>query len=124
MNEEKTWMPLVAGILTIVSAAIKLLAALGIIIGLAVMAVKPHFGIPETAILIGIMVPFLILGVVALIGGICALRRKIWGMALAGSIAAFLPTSILGVLAIIFVAISKNEFKQALSYLKSRTGLT
>jgi hypothetical protein len=32
-------------------------------------------------------------------------------MALAGSIAAFLPSGILGVVAIILVSISKNEFK-------------
>ena len=113
MNEEHTWMPLTAGILTIISAAIKLLTALGIIIGFSVYTTRPQFsiGISETTILIGIMIPFLVLGIVALIGGICAIRRKMWGMALAGSIAAFLPTSILGVLAIIFVAISKNEFK-------------
>ena len=113
MNEEKTWMPLTAGILTIISAAIKLIVALGIVIGFSVYTTRPHcsIGISETGILIGIMVPFLILGIVALIGGIYALRRKMWGMALAGSIAAFLPSSILGVVAIIFVAISKNEFK-------------
>ncbi|MEJ2739335.1 MAG: hypothetical protein P8105_05850 [Dehalococcoidia bacterium] len=113
MNEEKTWMPLTAGILTIISAAIKLITAIGAAIGLAVYTTGSHcsIGISETAILAGIMVPFLILGVVALIGGIYALRREKWGMALAGSIAAFLPTSILGVVAIIFVAISKKEFK-------------
>jgi hypothetical protein len=113
MNEEKTWMPLTAGILTIVAAAIKLITAIGAAIGLAVYATGSHYsiGISETAILIGVMVPFLILGVVALIGGIYAIRRKKWGMALAGSIAAFLPSGILGIVAIILVSISKNEFK-------------
>ena len=106
MDEEKTWMPLTAGILIIVSAAIKLLTALGVIIGLAFYTTtSSHFsvGISETGILLAIMIPFLVLGIVALIGGIYTLRRKVWGMALAGAIAAFLPTSILGVLAIIFV---------------------
>ena len=113
MDKEKTWMPLTAGILIIVSAAIKLLTALGVIIGLSFYTTSSHlsFGISETGIVLAVMIPFLILGIVALIGGIYALRRKVWGMALAGAIAAFLPTSILGVLAIIFVAISKNEFE-------------
>jgi hypothetical protein len=77
------------------------------------MNVKPFasFGVYESVILISIMVPFIILGIVALVGGIYAIRRQSWGMALAGAIAAFLPSSILGILAIIFVAISKNEFK-------------
>jgi hypothetical protein len=114
MNEEKTWMPLTAGILTIISAVFKLLTVLGIIIGLSFYTTGTDYsiGISETAILIGIMVPFLILGIVSLIGGIYAIRRKKWGMALAGAIAAFLPSGILGVLAIIFVSLSKHEFEQ------------
>lgn len=113
MHEEKTWMPLTAGILTIVSAAMKLITAIGAAIGLTIYTTGSDcsIGISETAILIGIMVPFLVLGIVALIGGIYALRRKKWGMALAGSIAAFLPSGIIGVVAIILVSISKNEFE-------------
>jgi hypothetical protein len=113
MTDEKTWMPLVAGICTIVSAALKILGAIAIICGLAFVRAMPHFSIGtyELAILTGIMIPLIILGVVALIGGIYTLRRRLWGMALAGAIAAFLPSGILGILAIIFIALSKNEFK-------------
>ena len=113
MNDEKTWMPLVAGILIIISAATKLVAAIGIGIFLSFINVWPHFafGVPESAMLISIMVPYLILGIVAITGGIYSLRRKVWGMALAGSIAAFLPSSVLGLVAIIFVALSKKEFE-------------
>lgn len=113
MTDEKTWMPLVAGICTIVAAALKILTAVGIAIGITFMRIRPFasFGVYETAVLTAIMVPFFILGIVALIGGICAIRRKSWGMSLAGAIAAFLPSSILGILAIIFIALSKNEFK-------------
>jgi len=46
------------------------------------------------------------------VGGIYALQRKIWGLALAGSIAAFFsPSWVLGVAAIVFTALSKNEFE-------------
>ena len=50
--------------------------------------------------------------ILAIVGGIYALQRKIWGLALAGSIAAFFtPSWVLGVAAIVFTALSKNEFE-------------
>lgn len=54
-------------------------------------------------------VPLLVLGIIAIVGGISALRRKSFGLSLAGAICA-LPSQILGILAIIFVALSKREF--------------
>jgi len=50
------------------------------------------------------------MGVIALIGGIFALRRKAWGFALAGAILALFPIIPLGVLSIIFVSMAKKEF--------------
>ena len=48
-----------------------------------------------------------------IVGGIFALRRRVWGLALAGAICAFLVPAgfILGILAIIFVAMGKREFE-------------
>ena len=51
------------------------------------------------------------LGVVALIGGIYTLKGKMWGLALAGAICALFPLVGPGVLAIIFLALRKGEFK-------------
>jgi len=63
-------------------------------------------------IIVAVGVILLILGVIAIIGGASALKRKSWGLALAGSICAlFNPVGILGILAIIFVAIGKSEFQ-------------
>jgi len=53
-----------------------------------------------------------VLGILAVVGGISAIRRKRFGLSLAGSICA-LPSSILGILAIIFVALGKREFGKA-----------
>jgi len=53
------------------------------------------------------------LGIIAIVGGISALRRKGFGLSLAGAICA-LPSPILvilGILAVIFVALGKREFK-------------
>jgi len=50
-----------------------------------------------------------VLGVVAIVGGISAIRRKRFGLSLTGAICA-LPSVILGILAVIFVALGKREF--------------
>jgi hypothetical protein len=52
----------------------------------------------------------LLFGILALVGGIFAVRKKRWGLALAGAIGgtlSFFPT---GVVAIIFTAMAKSEF--------------
>ena len=55
-------------------------------------------------------VPLLVLVIVAIVGGVSALRRKSFGLSLAGAICA-LPSHILGLLAVIFVALRKREFR-------------
>ena len=69
--------------------------------------------------------PILALGIVAIIGGVSAIRRKNFGLSLAGAICALpsvifglylagaisaLASLILGILAVIFVALGKREF--------------
>ncbi|HUW44203.1 MAG TPA: hypothetical protein VMW50_00245 [Dehalococcoidia bacterium] len=54
--------------------------------------------------------PLIVLGIIAIVGGISAIRRKSFGLSLAGAICA-LPSNILGILAIIFVSLSKREFR-------------
>ncbi len=53
---------------------------------------------------------FVILGILAIIGGIFALRRKIWGLALTGAIAGTFVFFPCGIPAIIFVSLGKQEF--------------
>jgi len=55
-------------------------------------------------------VPSIILGVVALIGGIFALRRRLWIMAVIGAIFAIPCMPVLGTLSLIFVALANDEF--------------
>jgi hypothetical protein len=58
-------------------------------------------------------VPLLVLGIIAIVGGVSAIRRKSFGLSLAGAICA-LPSPgfvILGILAVIFVARGKREFE-------------
>jgi hypothetical protein len=115
---EKTWMPNVAGILDIVAGALSFVgltfALLGILVLGAARGIDQSMGIPETLIL-ALVVIFAILAIIAdilaIVGGTYALRRKKWGVALAGSIAALFASWPLGIAAIVFTAQSKNEFE-------------
>jgi hypothetical protein len=64
---------------------------------------------PAIFIIMGIII--LALGAIGIAGGISALNRKSFGLSLAGAICIILPTFILGILAIIFVSVSKKEFE-------------
>jgi TM2 domain-containing membrane protein YozV len=116
---EKAWKSKVGGILSIIEGVPSILW--GIFIGSEWLGSWP----PLTAIA---------LGVIAIVGGIYALKRKSWGLALAGSICSVIGCEIfrlvplfiswvhsshaylfeppiLGILAIIFVVLGKGEFK-------------
>ena len=93
------------GILTIVCGII-------MVVGGTFAAGVPFALIPQMAEApAGVGAGFIALGVVALIGGIYALRGRRWGLALAGAICAAFPAGPVGVLAIIFISIAKREFE-------------
>ena len=50
-----------------------------------------------------------VLAIVAIVGGISAIRRNRFGLSLAGAICV-LPSGIMGILALIFVVLGKREF--------------
>ena len=58
-----------------------------------------------------IMIAQIIICVLAIIGGIFAFKHKLWGLALAGSIAAIFAAWPLGIVALIFTIVSRKEFK-------------
>ena len=119
---EKTWKPTVAGILDIVSGAVGLIAVFGLLIAIVITG---GFYIPGTeqipkfvpSLLTGIAVPLAILLILSLVGGIYAVQRKKWGLALAGSISAIFASIPLlgglpvGITATVLTALSKNEFE-------------
>jgi hypothetical protein len=51
-----------------------------------------------------------ILGIIAIAGGVSAVKRRSFSLSLAGAICA-LPSVFLGLLALIFIAISRDEFE-------------
>ena len=107
---EKTWKPTTAGILSIIAGVIQVIG--GIVVGVIGGTVAGLAAIPGIGGIFGaIAIPIIIIGIVAIVGGVYALKRRIWGLALAGSICALIGPWLLGILAIIFVIMGKREFE-------------
>jgi hypothetical protein len=102
----KTWKPTAAGILSIISGA---------------FMAWYHWG-PNTRVE---TIPLgIVLGLIAIAGGIFAIRRKVWGLALAGAICAIVPahpwgdltwTPVLGILAALLVVGSRMSSQAPLA---------
>jgi hypothetical protein len=118
----KTWKPTVSGILNIVTAAGGLIVSLMLVGGAVVLSTGANWAgfnnadfYPMTAsgvgVLLGVMAAIVfVFSVLIFAGGITALQRKRWGLALAASIISAITGGVLGILSIIFVAMSKDEF--------------
>jgi uncharacterized membrane protein HdeD (DUF308 family) len=78
---DKTWKPTAAGIICIIVGAICLIPGI-------LCALYFAFGEATVAVFIGAFL--IILGVIPIVGGTLALRRRVWGLALAGSIVALI----------------------------------
>ena len=99
----RTWKPTAAGFSNIVAGAFGILFSLVLIRrGETIDSLPFPRGVGEIG---------LPLAIVAIIGGIFSLKRKLWGLALTGSICAiFSWLFILGILSVIFVSMSRQEF--------------
>jgi hypothetical protein len=66
------------------------------------------------AVFYGIIGLFTILmGVFAIVGGVYAIKKKYWGLALAGSIVASFVFQFTGIAAVVLTAMARNEFKHS-----------
>jgi hypothetical protein len=106
------WMPVTAGILDLVVGVPSLI--IGII--WAIVGGFLTFFIAGLGALIG--APVVILSLVAIVGGVFAIKRRAWGFALAAAICGFVvglpfvaPAILLGIPAIIFTILGKGQFK-------------
>jgi hypothetical protein len=107
---KRTAKPSVAGILNIVAGAGCVLGAFGM--GVASAIFGTWSGFPFFGVLFGFLaIPAAILGVLAIIGGVFALQRRRWGWALVGSIAGILVSHVIGIISVVLIALSKDEFK-------------
>ncbi len=121
---KQTWKPTVAGVLCVISGAVGFTSFFVLGLALFILGRPLSFipGIPDllpvlaTNLLLFLAIISITAGGLSLVGGIFAARRKKWGLALTGSIAAVLaaipffgPLPV-GVAAILLVALSKDEF--------------
>jgi hypothetical protein len=106
----KTWKPIVAGILDIIAGGAALIFGFGLLIGGAVVGFVTQMPMWLNTLIPIVTVPLIILGLLDITGGICALMRKVWGMALAGSITSLVSSPLLGIISLVLTVISKKEF--------------
>ncbi len=112
----------VAGILSIVSGAFGFLGAgsMLLVIRLVEAIIERDMNYPHAVI--GFMTFFYsvwgvflaLLAILAVVGGVYALKKKHWGVALAGSIASIFTFFPCGVAAVVIMALAKAEFNRPL----------
>lgn len=101
----KSWRAITAGVTSIIAGLI----GIG---GGAIVSLMGDF-VSESGGIFGFEpfgVPTIILGIVAVTGGIFALRRRVWWLAVTGAIFSIPCMPVLGTLSIIFVALADQEF--------------
>jgi hypothetical protein len=104
----RRWLPIAGGILSIIGGVIDL-------VGMRVWyATLSYLGVPwvtsEPYLRAGWLAIILVFSfVMSLSGGLAAINRKSFGGSLAGAICA-LPSTIFGILAVIFIVLGKREF--------------
>ena len=108
-SRKKTQLSLAAGIIDIAAGGLSVVTLLFAVVFLFIMA-----GSEEEMPLFIVLIPLamLIPGVIAIVGGIFALRRRSWVMALIGSIALILTSSVAGVAALVLTVMARDEFER------------
>ncbi|MFC2024142.1 hypothetical protein ACFLTJ_00985 [Chloroflexota bacterium] len=136
---ERTWKPTTAGIMTIITGAMGIAGGIFLFLVSGVLGAlgganwgqwleqwQGEWWGPGAADVSGMIggamgdaalwvmiaaIIVLVFGIIALVGGISAIKRRRWGLSLAGSILSLFIMPILGILAIIFVSLGKGEFE-------------
>lgn len=122
-NYIKPSYPLIAGILLIISGLLAILTAISTAV-LPDTLIESYFSSTNLEIetiktfLQACIVILLILSIFSILGGILSIRKKLWGFALTAAILAIFTfgplfaSSVLAIISVILIIISKNEFKQ------------
>jgi hypothetical protein len=105
----RTWKPTTAGILSIVAGGVGVVWGIAFAVG-GSLSVGAPLGLPGMHNFLIVTVALGLLGATAIVGGIYALQRRNWGLALAGSICSLFCLWFVGIPAIIFTVMGKEEF--------------
>jgi len=105
-QKEDSAMPVVGGVLILIgSLAYFLIGGLMAASGTALLGLT----LGGSGVIVGCGILVLLLGVIALLGGIFAIQKKHFGMAIIGGV--LVIPSILGLIGLILVAVSKDSFE-------------
>lgn len=99
----RSWLPTAGGVLSIIGGVVEWVG-IGVLSGLLY-----YWGVRQLPIM-AVVAILLILGLMSIIGGILAVRRVGYNASLFGAICA-LPSTIFGILAVIFIVLGKGEFE-------------
>ena len=105
---ERTWKPTAAGILCIIAGVVYVPASvvINLLLDLAMLVVTGEPGGSgefPIAFAVTMWILPLVLAVIAVVGGIHALRRRRWGLALAGSICVLIPWIVIAISGIVIL---------------------
>ncbi len=107
----RTGKPIVAAVFEIVFGSLFLLGTLGLLIAAAVVSpVGADIAFSLSALLVILAVVAAVFGGVMLAGGIFALQRRLWGLALAAAIVMVVVSTAFGIASVVLIAISRDEF--------------
>jgi hypothetical protein len=116
----RTSLPVAAGIICIVVGALSLIGGFFMSLFFSVMSASTYWegtiSSENVSVIAWVLfLPYLVVCVLSIVGGVFALRRKTWGLALTGAICCLLTwwAWMAGVAAIILVVLSKKEFSHA-----------
>ena len=124
---KRAWIPVTAGILNVISGVFALIGGMAVasipgtpmsnaIVSYYIYSTGSGAATTESVatLIIRIVATLLIfLGVTSLLGGIYALRRKFWGLTLAGAVFSLFYLPPLGIPSTIFTLLSRREFAQS-----------
>ena len=108
---EHNWRTVTAGVLDIISGVGMLFVCFWLVLAGGITSVVGNVPQWVPGFLFDLAVPFALLAILAVIGGIFCIKKKGWGMALTGAISAFFCCFIFGVISIILTALSHSDFK-------------
>jgi len=109
VGPKETAYPIVGGIFEILAGIIGLGLGGLWIVGAGAASTIPYIDVSGLLLVCGAI--FIVFGLLALLGGIFALQRKNYAIALVGAIfALFSGFLIFGILALIFIVLAKDEF--------------
>lgn len=113
-------MPIIAGVINIVSGVLTLIGFSLFFIFSIVTSISAFefdgcdLGVEGASVVLFLISSFLlVLGILSVFGGINALQRRKWGWALASSVCALIIKFPLGIVSIILIALSRNEFERS-----------